>query len=71
MGGYFIWVQLTKDINENIVDLFKKQGVGIKLGNIFSCNENFKNCLRLSFAHYEENQLEEGVKRLSKVLKQI
>ncbi|KAI8811038.1 pyridoxal phosphate-dependent transferase [Cladochytrium replicatum] len=37
-------------------------------GNIFSPDRTFGHCLRLSFAHYEEEQLELGCSRLCSVL---
>jgi DNA-binding transcriptional MocR family regulator len=41
---------------------------GFQPGPVFSNRGGFANCLRLSFAHYVEADIAEGVQRLSRVL---
>jgi len=47
-----------------------EHGVGFQPGEVFSSTGNFKNFIRLSFAHYNEAEIREGVGRLSTYLKQ-
>lgn len=69
-GGYFFWLELNDDVDATA--LRKKafdHGVGFQPGEVFSSTGEFKNFIRLSFAHYSEAEIREGVKRLSALLK--
>jgi len=69
-GGYFFWLELNDVVDATA--LRKKafeHGVGFQPGEVFSSTGEFKNFIRLSFAHYSEAEIREGVKRLSGLLK--
>lgn len=64
-GGYFYWLRVrdgrdTSRLKKTAAAL----ETGFQPGLLFSCNDGFRDCLRLSFAHYNESDIHEGVKRL-------
>jgi len=70
-GGYFFWLELDRDVDaaklRKQADEFR---TGFQPGDVFSPEPgNFRNYLRLSFAHYTEPDIEEGVARLGQLLK--
>ncbi len=64
-GGYFFWLKF-----HDSVDTGKLRGkaaeleTGFQYGAVFSSKGNFSNCLRLSFAHYNEDDIQEGIARM-------
>lgn len=69
-GGYFFWLTLDADVDTG--ELRKKAGdfaTGFQPGHVFSSSGQFQNCLRLSFAHYDEREIAHGIQRLSDLLK--
>ena len=65
-GGFFTWVRLPQDLEaEKILPKAHAHKVGFSPGPSFSPNRDFKNCIRLSFACYEEGDLKEGAERLA------
>ncbi|MDX1520824.1 MAG: PLP-dependent aminotransferase family protein, partial [Anaerolineae bacterium] len=69
-GGYFIWGRLPETINtEAILPAVRAENVGYLPGNRCAINQGFPNYLRLSFAYYPNQAIEEGVARLAKVIK--
>lgn len=70
-GGYFFWLELKGNIDATALRIRAfEHGVGFQPGEVFSSTGNFKNFIRLSFAHYNEAEIREGVGRLSTYLKQ-
>lgn len=70
-GGYFFWITLEKDIETApLKPRALAAGCGFQPGNGFSGPGDFRNSLRLSFAHYDEAQIREGVARLAAVLRE-
>ncbi len=71
-GGFVLWVELNKKI-----DTYKlhrkalKQNIGIAPGQIFSSQNRFANCFRLSYGEPWSNQIEEGIKTLGKLVKEM
>lgn len=64
-GGYFFW--LTFDASVDTLSLREKareREAGFQAGPLFSSIGQQRNCLRLSFAHYKEDDIREGVARL-------
>lgn len=74
-GGYFVWLNLKKKFEEKgitaeeVLNKSKQNGLNFFAGPLFSPKGEYKYALRLSFAMYAEKELEEGIGRLSKVLK--
>jgi len=68
-GGYFHWLTLPEAYDGEM--LFRQAAahkVGFRPGARFSATGRLQHCLRLSFAHYDEAQLAEGVERLAALL---
>jgi DNA-binding transcriptional MocR family regulator len=68
-GGYFFWVHLPNKIDatelQRRTEAYK---VGIRPGALFSCLEGMQDYIRLCFAFYGPDDLEQGVLRLKKSL---
>jgi 2-aminoadipate transaminase len=69
LGGYFVWVQLPAHLSAAaLLPLARAEGVTFHPGARFISRDGFAHALRLSFAHYDTPQLEEGVQRLARAL---
>jgi 2-aminoadipate transaminase len=70
-GGLFLWVKLPKRMSTD--DLFPKaaeNGVVYVKGSAFHCNGKGQNTMRINFSYPSEQQIEEGIKRLAKIIKE-
>lgn len=68
-GGYFVWVTLPDAIDTAVVRrLGRDEHVDIRQGELFSTSGGLTSSLRLSFAHYSDDDLREGVSRLSRAI---
>ena len=64
-GGYFVWVQLNDDIDTaTLRDKARELETGFQQGAVFSTMGGLTNCMRLCFAHYNEDDIRKGVARL-------
>ena len=66
-GGYFVWLRL-RDESVDAAPLKNRAldaETGFTAGSLFSGTGELRNYLRLSFAHYNEEDIREGIKRLS------
>jgi DNA-binding transcriptional MocR family regulator len=64
-GGYFFWVRLPESINTaELREQAKLVNVNFRPGTLFSCEGGLHHFMRLSFAHYDEERLEQGILRL-------
>jgi DNA-binding transcriptional MocR family regulator len=69
-GGFFLWLTLPEQMDAlQIQRKALQRNVDFLPGVRFSSRGGLNNCLRLSFAFYDTPELEEGVKRLGRVLK--
>jgi len=69
-GGYFFWLKFSKAVDTTA--LRRKAGeyqTGFQPGESFSSSGGLRNYLRLSFAHYDEADIQEGVARLGQLLR--
>lgn len=68
-GGYFFWLEMSADFDalamRQKAPAFK---TGLQAGSVFSSQGNFSNCIRLSFAHYNEEQIAEGIARIATLI---
>ncbi|KAJ1552573.1 hypothetical protein HK405_010799 [Cladochytrium tenue] len=81
LGGYFIWIELPRGVDTFEIFHAVKAGssyrgkpvpqlkVSFAPGNLFSSDASHGHCLRLTYAHYNEEQLLKGLERLVHVLK--
>ncbi len=69
-GGMFIWLTLPKGLNGD--DLFSKalqeKVAYIPGSKFFPSGKEEYNCLRLNFSYPDEQQIEDGIKRLARVI---
>lgn len=72
-GGLFIWMCLNDNISaEKLLPLACEEGVAFTPGSNFFPNSSDGKCyLRLNFATHSLDKIEEGIKRLGKVLNDI
>jgi 2-aminoadipate transaminase len=69
LGGYFFWVCLPDSMDA--LQLQEKAGafrVGFRPGVRFSSQGGMRDCLRLCFAFYEPEEIEQGLMRLRQCL---
>jgi 2-aminoadipate transaminase len=69
-GGYFFWLEVDEDID--VLELRSRafdRGVGFQPGEVFTSTGDYKNYIRLSFAHYSEADIHKAVSRLASMLK--
>ena len=69
-GGYFFWLKFSKDVDTT--ELRRKASeyqTGFQPGENFSSNGGLRNYLRLSFAHYGEADIQDGVARLGRLVR--
>jgi len=70
-GGLFLWVKLPKKMDADA--LFPKaikNKVAYVIGSAFHCNGKGQNTMRLNFSYPSEEQIEEGIKRLAKMIRE-
>ncbi len=69
-GGFFVWVELPAHFDTaQIKQETLKYNMSFQPGINFSSQQGLHNCLRLSFAFYDEEELVKGVVRLARVIK--
>lgn len=68
-GGFFLWVELHKNIDTAaFYHLAMKHNISIAPGRIFSFQDQFSNCMRLSFGLLWSNELRESIRTLGRLL---
>ena len=68
-GGYFFWLALDEGVDTAALrELAAGYEVGFQPGTNFSSCGGLRNCLRLSFAHYGEEDIRTGIARLARLL---
>jgi DNA-binding transcriptional MocR family regulator len=69
-GGYFFWLKFDDSVDTAAL---RRQAAefktGFQPGANFSASGELHNYLRLSFAHYGEEDIREGIKRLARLIK--
>lgn len=64
-GGYFFWLQFDDSVNTDALrEKAPELETGFQGGAVSSSKGRFSNCLRLSFAHYNEDDIREGISRM-------
>ena len=71
-GGMFLWVTLPAGMSSlKLFDLAAKVNVAFVPGDPFYVDENNANTLRLNYTNSNEEEIEEGIKRLGKAIKEL
>ena len=69
-GGLFLWVTFPEEINtETMFPEAIKENVAYIIGSAFDCYGQLKNTMRLNFSFPKEDTIEEGIIRLSNLIK--
>lgn len=64
-GGYFFWLKFDESVNTTALRTQAREAkTGFQGGAAFSSSGQLENFLRLSFAHYSEDEIRDGVARL-------
>jgi DNA-binding transcriptional MocR family regulator len=67
-GGFFFWVRFPGVDGASLRQKGRDFDVGLRQGTLFSSGDGMEDTVRLSFSYYGPDQIEEGVKRLSRCL---
>ncbi len=70
-GGLFLWVKLPKKMSAS--ELFPKaveNKVAYVVGSAFHCNGKGQNAMRLNFSYPSEQQIDDGIQRLGKMIRE-
>jgi len=71
-GGMFLWVTLPEKVSSSyLFKLAAEENVAFVPGRPFYVDGGGDNTLRLNFSNSDEEKIEEGIKRLAKVIKRI
>ncbi len=71
-GGMFLWITLPESLSSlRLFDLAKKENVAFVPGYAFYVDGGGNNTLRLNFSNSDEAKIEEGTKRLARVIKKL
>ena len=71
-GGMFLWVTLPEGLSSlHLFKLATKENVAFVPGRAFYVDGGGDNTLRLNFSNSDEEKIEDGIKRLAKVIKRI
>ncbi|MDD5656052.1 MAG: PLP-dependent aminotransferase family protein [Elusimicrobia bacterium] len=69
-GGLFLWVRLPAHMNaDKLFYAAIKENVAYVIGSAFHCDGGGQNTMRLNFSYPTPEQIDEGIKRLAKVVK--
>lgn len=65
-GGYFVWIKLPLTCNGELLSdyLLEHKKVNVIKGNRFSCDNESKNFIRVSFAFHSPSVIEDAAKKL-------
>jgi DNA-binding transcriptional MocR family regulator len=69
-GGYFFWLQLPQiEDTRPLRKRAEKYQTGFQPGPVFSSHDRLHRHIRLSFAHYREDEIITGISRLAALLR--
>jgi DNA-binding transcriptional MocR family regulator len=67
-GGYFFWIRFDESVDTApLRDKARELETGFQAGTVFSSKGDLGNFIRLSFAHYGEDDIRDGVARLRRL----
>ena len=70
-GGLFLWVKLPKRMSANhLLPKAIENKVAYVIGSAFYCNGKGQNAMRLNFSYPTEQQIDEGIQRLAKMIRE-
>jgi 2-aminoadipate transaminase len=70
-GGLFLWMTLPKGMDANIMfDKAVENNVAYVVGSAFHYDGKYRNTMRLNFSYPSLEQIDEGIRRLAKVIEE-
>lgn len=64
-GGYFFWLTFDESVDTAVLrERAPSLETGFQHGAVFSTQGELSNCLRVCFAHYNEDDIREGIARM-------
>jgi len=70
-GGFLLWVEINPKIDIKLLyKKAKKEGIVFSPGTIFTLQEQYENCIRLSYALTWSIEIETGLKKLGNLVKE-
>ncbi|GIL64967.1 hypothetical protein Vafri_18826 [Volvox africanus] len=69
-GGYFVWLELRDGVDSRQLLSLAEQNHGVRFTPGPVCGGGPANCLRLAFSFYNEEELEEGARRLGAAIQE-
>jgi 2-aminoadipate transaminase len=71
-GGMFLWATLPENLSSlHLFKLATAENIAFVPGRAFYVDGGGDNTLRLNFSNSDEEKIEEGIKRLAKVIKRV
>jgi DNA-binding transcriptional MocR family regulator len=71
-GGFLLWIDFDKSINT--YELYKKaikHSISVAPGRMFTINDQFNNCMRLSYGMTWSPQIENALKLLGEIASEM
>ena len=69
-GGFVLWVEMNREVNAyRLYQEALKYGISIAPGQIFSSGSDYRNCVRISYAHNYDHTVDYGLKILGGLIK--
>jgi len=70
-GGLFLWVKLPRNMSaDRLLPKAIENKVAYVIGSAFHCNGKGQNTMRLNFSYPTEHQIDEGIQRLAKMIRE-
>ncbi|RYY61962.1 MAG: aminotransferase class I/II-fold pyridoxal phosphate-dependent enzyme, partial [Chitinophagaceae bacterium] len=70
-GGFVLWIELDKRIHvSSLYESALKQKISIAPGRMFTLQDQYQHCMRLSYGHVWNEKLEGVLKTLGRLAKQ-
>ena len=72
-GGYLIWIKIQHPSasEDDMLDIFEKKGVMASPGKYYFLQSPRDHCFRLSISTLNEQEIEEGIRRLALAIREI
>jgi DNA-binding transcriptional MocR family regulator len=71
-GGFTLWIEMNSKINAyKLHKRALKNNIGIAPGQIFSSHGDFENCFRISYGEPWSPKIDEGLKTLGKLIREM
>jgi DNA-binding transcriptional MocR family regulator len=71
-GGFTLWIEMNSKINAyKLHKRALKHNIGIAPGQIFSSHGDFENCFRISYGEPWSPKIDEGLKTLGKLIREM